>query len=81
MTNDMNNNEIIKGWWSCYITFVYEFLTVQKTDVSILENVAKYTISKQEIDEYIKQYREDLSEDVVAFLEHLKNNVVKFKNF
>ena len=75
------NNEIIKGWWSCYITFVYEFLAVQKTDVSILENVAKYTISKQEIDEYIEQNREDLSEDVVAFLEHLKNNVVKFEKF
>ena len=75
------NDGIIKGWWSCYITFVYEFLTVQKTDVSILENVAKYTISKQEIDEYIVQNREDLNEDVVAFLEHLKNNVVKFENF
>ena len=77
----MVEDSIIKGWWSCYITFVYEFLTVQKTDVSILENVAKYTISKQEIDEYIEQNREDLSEDVVAFLEHLKNNVVKFETF
>ena len=77
----MIEDSIIKGWWLCYITFVYEFLTVQKTDVSILENVAKYTISKQEIDEYIVQNREDLNEDVVAFLEHLKNNVVKFENF
>ena len=77
----MINDGIIKGWWSCYITFVYEFLTVQKTNVSILENVAKYTISKQEIDEYIEQNREDLSEDVVTFLEHLKNNVVKFEKF
>lgn len=75
------NDGIIKGWWSCYITFVYEFLTVQKANVSILENVAKYTISKQEIDEYIEQHREDLTEDVVAFLEHLKNNVVKFETF
>ena len=69
-----------KGWGFHKIIY-YEFLAVQKTNVSILENVAKYTISKQEIDEYIEQNREDLTEDVIAFLEHLKNNVVKFKAF
>ena len=77
----MVEESIIKGWWSCYITFVYEVLTSQNKDTTILENVAKYTISKQEIDEYIERYREDLSEDVVAFLQHLKNNVVKFETF
>lgn len=77
----MVEDSIIKGWWSCYITFVYEVLTSLNKDTTILENVARYTTTKQEIDEYIEKNREDLSEDVIAFLEHLKNNVVKFETF